>query len=108
MTGQGLAHCILVADAKLVLFDADLAPAVGEIIPLLSKSKYPIKLVQWFDSFCVTKDPTVNFEVETVDDVVLAQMSDARLSDEYRKGIKWSNAALLIFTVRPLPPHVCE
>jgi hypothetical protein len=90
---------ILVADAKLCLFDADLASAVEGILPLLQKSKSPIRLIQWFDSFCLTKDPTINF-AETVNEATLNSMSAERLSDDHRKGVKWSSAALLIFTVR--------
>lgn len=92
----------MVAGARLVLFDADLAAPIADALPLLAKSTLPLQLVQWSDSSCLTLERDLVPTASLVDENILAQMSVEEISDASRAGITWQSPALLIFTVRPL------
>ncbi|GAA5822938.1 hypothetical protein JCM3770_002180 [Rhodotorula araucariae] len=95
LTGQSLAHCVAVAEPKLVLYESDLAASIADIAPSLGSAK----LVRWVDSFSKPFSGEKGVQGEMVlDEGVLAQMSTERIPDERRSGIKWSSPCCLIYT----------
>lgn len=99
LVGDGLAHCISVAGAKLVLFDDDLAANVRDVAQAIREKQPETRFARWRDEFNVGEKGGAAVPGElVVDAAVLRQMSGDRIPDERRKGITWQSPLCFIYT----------
>ena len=94
LTGKGLAHCVTVAKAKMVLFDGELESSIEEIASELGGAP----LIRWRDQYSAAVRPVDLPNVSTLDQRMLDQFSVEEVPHERRAGIDFGTPALLIYT----------
>ncbi|CAD6887495.1 unnamed protein product [Tilletia controversa] len=104
LTGKGLAHCINVTEAEVVIYEAAFQDSVAEIQSDLAKTSRVRTYVCFEDGI---PDPTEKvpstFNGAVANSIFLgptelAQQSTAEVPDSYRSGVNESSPAALIFT----------
>jgi len=92
LTSNSLLHCITIADAKLLLFDSEIAPNIHGIKDALSTSG--------IRHICLV-DPTDSVDLswtECLHDADIAAQSAARPPDSLRAGAQMTDMEMLLFT----------
>ena len=103
LTGQGLVHCVRVAEPKLVVYESDLAASISDVSNQLGPG---VKFVKWIDQFSNQSEKVARAVVDNeirLDERVLSQFSDERIPNKYRKGITWQSPAVYIYTSQVSP-----
>lgn len=96
LVGEGLLHCIATVNSRLVLYDADLAPAIADIASSLAAN---VLLASWADRFVDASEKAAAVpRSSTITPDTLSHSSNARIQDHCRAGVKLSDPAVLIFT----------
>ncbi|ORY87667.1 hypothetical protein BCR37DRAFT_4655 [Protomyces lactucae-debilis] len=91
LTGQPLLHCIGVCNAKLMVFDSEVADNVENVAETLKKQD--IQLICYNDG----QVPDINFAPQ-IKDHDIATLPDTKPNKDLRSGQKATDIATLIFT----------
>lgn len=99
LTDEGLAHCILVAKAKMIVYESDLSTSISEIVDHLRQKAPQTEFVRWVDRFSKSGEKVADVPgSSTIDDAELARQSPQDVDDKYRKGLDFQSPACLIYT----------
>lgn len=118
---EGLAHCVTVSKAKILIYDSTFTTQISAATPLLLQALPSLQLVSWTDQFSTpTKASTSTTETTATskfDDVITSNpsqlLSNSLISlnasklllypstpipNSRRSGLTWQSPAFLIFT----------
>ncbi|GAA96919.1 uncharacterized protein L969DRAFT_105494 [Mixia osmundae IAM 14324] len=102
LTGEGLVHCISVADAKFVVFEHDLESSIADIESVLASKNAEARLLRWDDEWSEglhnSSMPTCK-NAETVDAKIINNMSTQPLPHVgHRDKIGFQDPCCLVYT----------
>ncbi|KAK4048158.1 hypothetical protein OIO90_005922 [Microbotryomycetes sp. JL221] len=100
LTDEGLAHCILVAKARLIIFESDYSTPISEVAQHIKQKAPHTEFVRWVDRFSAQDGEKVAevADATTVDEATIARQSSDKIDPSYRKGIDFQSPACLIYT----------
>ncbi|KAK4046689.1 hypothetical protein OIV83_005892 [Microbotryomycetes sp. JL201] len=99
LTDEGLAHCILVAKARLIIYESDYSQPISEVAEHLKQKAPGTEFVRWVDRFSNPSEKVADVAgSSTIDEQTLAAQSSDKVDSKYRRDIDFQSPACLIYT----------